>query len=87
MASMAIQPAGSESYTGTEACSLLHEEACNCFTEKLTRQDATDPKQKAVTDYKEQVDRHHSPPTIHRKTKKQEYQYNHNGHNNQEPNQ
>jgi len=29
---------------------------------KLIRQDATDPKQKAVTDYKEQVDRH-TPPT------------------------
>ena len=30
-----------------------------------TRQDATDPKQKAVTDYKEQVDRHPPhPPEI-----------------------
>jgi len=54
---------------------------------KLTRQDATDPKQKAITDYKEQVDRHLPPLQIHRKTKKQENQYNHNGHNNQEPNQ
>jgi len=55
---------------------------------KLIRQDATDPKQKAVTDYKEQVDRHtpHSNP-IHRKTKKQENQHNHDGHNNQKPNQ
>ena len=46
-------------YTGTEALSLLHEEAVNRLTEKLTRQDSADPKQKAVTDYKEQVDRHH----------------------------
>ena len=29
---------------------------------KLTRQDATHPKQKAVTDYKEQVDSHTTPP-------------------------
>jgi len=29
---------------------------------KLIRQDATDPKQKAVTDYKEQVDRHTPTP-------------------------
>jgi len=57
-----FSPAGSESYTGTEARSLLHEEAGNRLTEKLTRQDATDPKQKAVTDYKEQVDR---PPLPH----------------------
>ena len=35
------------------------------------RQDATDPKQKSVTDYKEQVDRHPPPNPIHRKTKKQ----------------
>jgi len=54
--------AGRESYTGTEARPLLHEEAGNHLTEKLTRQDATDPKQKAVTDYKEQVDRHTHPP-------------------------
>ena len=55
---------------------------------KLIRQDATVPKQKAVTDYKEQVDRHTPHPyTIYRKTKKQENQYNHNGHNNQKPNQ
>jgi len=47
-----------------------------------------DPKQKAVTDYKEQVDRHTPHPhPIHRKTKKQENQYNHSGHNNQKPNQ
>ena len=46
-------PAGSDSYTGTEARSLLHEEADNRLTEKLTRQDAIDPKQKAITDYKE----------------------------------
>jgi len=37
-------PAGSEHYTGTETRSLLHEEAGNRLTEKLTRQDATDPK-------------------------------------------
>jgi len=43
-------PAGSESYTGTEAHSLLHEEAGNRLTEELTGQDVTDPKQKAVTD-------------------------------------
>jgi len=49
--------AGSETYTGTEARSLLHEEAGNHLTKKLTREDATNPKQKAVTDYKEQVDR------------------------------
>jgi len=81
-------PAGRESYTGTEARPLLHEEGGNRLTKKLIRQDATDPKQKAVTDYKEQVDRHtpHTHP-IHRKTKKQENQYNHNGHNNQKPNQ
>jgi len=36
--------------------------AGNRLTEKLTRQDATDPKEKAVTDYKEQGDRHHPPP-------------------------
>jgi len=59
-------PTGSESYTGTEACSLLHEEASNRLTEKLNRQDATDPKQKAITDYKEQADRN---PPIHQKTK------------------
>jgi len=59
--------------------------AGNSLKEKLTRQDVTNPKQKAVTDYKEQVDRHTHPP--HQKTKKQEDQYNHNGHNNQEPNQ
>ena len=53
--------AGSENYTGTEARSLLQAEAGNRLTEKLTRQDATDPKQKAVTDYKEQVDRHPLP--------------------------
>jgi len=51
-----------ESYTGTEARTLLYEEAGNCLTEKLTRQDATDPKQKTVTDYKEQVNRHPPPP-------------------------
>ena len=46
----------------------MHEEASNRLTEKLTRQDATYPKQKAVTDYKEQVDR--PPPSpIRRKTK------------------
>jgi len=50
----AIHPAGSESHRGTEERSLLHEEAGNRLTEKLTRQDATDPKQKAVTGYKEQ---------------------------------
>jgi len=50
---------GSESYTGTEARSPLHEEFGNRLTGKLTRQDATDPNQKAVTDYKEQMD---SPP-------------------------
>jgi hypothetical protein len=55
-------PTGSESYTGTEALALLHEEAGNRLTGKVTRQDATDPKQKAVTDYKEQVDRHPLPP-------------------------
>jgi len=39
----------------------------------LIRQDATDPKQKEVTDYKEQVDRHiPHPHPIHRKTKIQE---------------
>ena len=51
----------------TEARPILHEEAGNRLTEKLTRQDATDPKQKAVTDNKEQVDS--PPPNIHRKTK------------------
>jgi len=72
----------------TEGRPLLQEEAGNRLTEKLIRQDATDPKQKAVTDYKEQVDRHiHHPHPNHRKTKKQENQYNHNGHNNQKPNQ
>jgi len=55
-------------------------------SKKLIKPDATDPKQKAVTDYKEQVDRH-TPHPIHRKTIKQENQYNHNGHNNQKPNQ
>jgi len=55
---------------------------------KLIRQDANDPKQKAVTDYKEQVDRHtpHPHPST-RKLKKQENQYSHNGHNNQKPTQ
>jgi len=53
---------GSESYTGTEARSLLHEEADNCLIEKLTRQDATNSKQKTVTDYKEQADRQLPPP-------------------------
>ena len=48
-------PAGSESYTGTEARLLLHEEVGNRLTGKLTGQDATDPNQKAATDYKEQV--------------------------------
>ena len=80
-----LTPAGNKSYTGTEARSLLHEEAGNRLPEKLTRRDTTDPKQKAVTDYKERVDRH-PPHPIHQKTKKQEKQYNHNGHN-QEPNQ
>jgi len=56
-------PAGRESYTGTEARPLLHEEAGNRLTKKLTRQDAIDLKQKAVTDYKEQVDRRPPPPT------------------------
>ena len=66
-------PAGIESYTGTEARSVLREEAGNRLTEKLTRQDAVDPKQKAVTDYKEQVDRQTPPPhPIQRKTKKRE---------------
>jgi len=56
--------AGRESYTGTEARPILHEEAGHRLAEKLIRQDATDPKQKAVTDYKEQVDRHpHLHPT------------------------
>jgi len=54
-------PAGRESYTGTEARPLLHEKVGNRLTKKLIRQDATDPKQKAVTDYKEQVDRHPTP--------------------------
>jgi len=68
-------PSGSDSYTGTEARSTLHEEAGNRLAEKLIRQDATDPKQKAVTDYKEQVDRHTPHPhPIHRKTKKQQNQ-------------
>jgi len=81
-------PSGSDSYTGTEARSPLHEEAGNRLAEKPIRQDATDPKQKAVTDYEEQVDRHTPhPPPIHRKTKKQQNQYSHNGHNNQKPNQ
>jgi len=44
----------------TEAHSLLHGEAGNRLIEELTGQDATDPKQKAVTDCKEQVERH--PP-------------------------
>ena len=78
-------PSGSDSYTGTEARSTLHEEAGNRLAKKLIRQDATDPKQKAVTDYKEQVDRHALP--LPRKTEKQEKQYNHNRHNNQKPNQ
>ena len=51
------------------------------------RQDATNPKQKAVIDYEEQVDRHIPLHPIHRKTKKQENQCNHNGHNNQKRNQ
>jgi len=55
------------------------------FRLKIKR-DATDSKQKAGTDYKEQVDRH-TPHPIHRKTIKQENQYNHNGHNNQKPDQ
>jgi len=59
----AIPPAGSESHTGTEARSVLHEEAGKLLTEKLTRQDATDPKQQAVTGYKEQVDRPPPHPT------------------------
>jgi len=42
-----------QNYTATEARSLLHEEASSRPTEKLTRQDATYPEQKAVTDYKE----------------------------------
>jgi len=50
-----------------------------------TRQDATDPKQKAVTDHKEQVDRY--PHPFHRKTKKAGEPIQHNGHNIQEPNQ
>jgi len=66
----AIPPAGSESHTGTEARSVLHEEAGKLLTEKLTRQDATDPKQQAVTGYKEQVDRRPPPPhSIHWETK------------------
>jgi len=64
-----------------DGCVLSSSASVNC----RTRQDATDPKQKAVTDYEEQVNRH--PPPLHRKTKKQDNQYNHNGHNNQEPNQ
>jgi len=40
----------------------VREEAGNRLTKKLNRQDATDPKQKAVTDYKEQVDRHTPSP-------------------------
>jgi len=52
---------GRESYTGTEARRLLHEEAGNRLIEKLTRQEATDPKQIAVTYHKEQVDRHPPP--------------------------
>jgi hypothetical protein len=47
--------------TWTEARSLLHEEAGNHLTEKLTTQDTTNPKQRAVTGYKEQVDR--PPPS------------------------
>jgi len=42
-----FSPAGNVSYTGTEARSLLNEEAGNRPTETLTRQDATDPKQKS----------------------------------------
>ena len=53
---------GSHSTLQEVKASLLHEEAGNRLTEKLTRQDATDPKQKAVTDYKEQVDRNHPTP-------------------------
>jgi len=64
-----IHPSRSESLTGTETRSLLQEEGSNRLTEKLTRQDATDPKQKAVTDYKEQVDRPTTSPLIHRETK------------------
>ena len=59
-----------QNYTATEARSLLHEEASSRPTEKLTRQDATDPKQKAVTDYKEQVDRHPPPSTGKLKTRR-----------------
>jgi len=55
-------PAGRESYTGIEARPLLHEEVGNRLIKKLIRQDATDPIQKAVADYKEQVERH-IPPT------------------------
>jgi len=58
-------PAGRESYTGAEARPLLHEEAGNRLTKKLIRQDASNPKQKAVTDYKEQADRHTLPPPPH----------------------
>jgi len=79
-------PAGRESYTGTEARPPLHEEAGNRRTKKLIKRDATNPKQKAVTDYKEQVDKN-TPPPNNRKTNKQENQYNHNGHNNQKTNQ
>jgi len=56
-------PAGRKSYTGTEVRPLLHEEAGNRLTKKLIRQDATDPKQKAVTDYKEQLDSHTPTPS------------------------
>jgi len=54
---------------------------------KATGQDATDPKQKAVTDYTEQVDR--PPPPLFKAPLKQniENQYNHKRHNNQENNQ
>jgi len=58
-------PTGRESYTGTEAHPILHKETGNHLTEKLTRQDTTNPKQKAITDYKEQVDRHTPIPPPH----------------------
>jgi hypothetical protein len=79
-----ITPAGSESYTGIEARSLLHEEAGNRLTEKLNGQDATDPK----TENSNRIQRISGQPPrpFHGETKKQEKQYNHNGHNNQEPN-
>ena len=64
----------------TEARPILHEEAGNRLTEKLTRQDATDPKHKAVTDYKD-----HPPPQSPEKLKTGE-PIQHNGHNNLELN-